>query len=396
MAPKQRFGIFTWVSIIVAVVIAVSLQYPQPEIDWEKHMMPKVKEWKGSSFHLEDNESGPLNGVSVVVTGATSGIGMGLAQQFIELGATVFALGRSPTKLEKLRETFPVEMQARLRPVSVELSNLHSIKKAADEIRSEVQSIDVLINNAGIHYTNGFATNRTPKTAQGHDLSFAVNYLSHVLLSEALIPLLRNSTFTPTIIQMSSTFHWAVDGSELVPRDGQAPLAAQPGGLEGLWRDQRAYANSKLAQLLHARALAREYPFLRTMSACPGWVATPIAGSNWTPQYHIMNNLAFPVERWGLASTLEGLFEDKRTARKHDFYVNTRLSSLPVLSWFHSNWVFKYGVRDTVLFFAASVMLFMQRFFPAGFPTESSPESYDESLQDALYEWSMAAVNDFR
>merc|ERR1711920_1083839 len=97
-------------------------------------------------------------------------------------------------------------------------------------------------------------------SAQGYDLCFGVNYLSHVLLSEKLIPLLEKSKLNPRIIQTSSTNHWLMDTSELVPsknmdNDELSPIASRNEHNKPL---PRAYPNSKLAQILHARHLSRK------------------------------------------------------------------------------------------------------------------------------------------
>jgi len=118
---------------------------------------------------------------------------------------------------------------------------------------------------------------------QGFDRVFTVNYLSHFLLTEKMIPLLQKSA-DARVVQVSSSYHWGVDGSDLLPGPhGESPIASRPGGSHGLvlFRSQRSYANSKLAQIYHARAFKRYHPDLtniRLISICPAWVGTSIAG----------------------------------------------------------------------------------------------------------------------
>ena len=397
-----------WLISTIVVLLAIYLRLPQPSMDWTS-IETNARSFAGNDFHEGPY---PLQGVTAVVTGATSGIGLALTNRLAGMGATVIALGRSQRKLDGVVKQYQQQQQQQeesasggvtvlgsIEPVVVELSNLVSVRQAADTILTKYQSIDILVNNAGIHYANGFSLQKSPVSPDGaFDLSFAVNYLSHVLLTEKLLSALRNSHVkTPTVLQVSSSFHWAADGSELMPqKDGTAPLAAQPQGLQSVWRDQRAYTNSKLAQILHGRALAhRETGTVRFVSICPAWVATQIGGNKWSVPYWIMRFLAFPSTEFGLASSMAALFDGEN--RQNDFVANTPMSNasgkLP--SFLFEAWAYRYGVRDLfAIGFAMSLIVF-QKLFPAAQAMLSSPESYDDEIRDALFEWSLKAVEPF-
>jgi NAD(P)-dependent dehydrogenase (short-subunit alcohol dehydrogenase family) len=237
-----------------------------------------------------------------------------------------------------------------------------------------------------------------PTTKQGYDQVFGVNYLSHFLLSEKLIPLLQNSTLRlPTIIEMSSSYHWAVDGSDLISRLDQDPIAATPGAATSIWfwRDQRAYANSKLAQILNMKSLQRLYPDIRITSVCPGWVGTQIAGASGTWTHYMLTKVAFDANDWGMASTLTALLNTSTTdTQQNDYYINSKFANVfhflvPVLS---QPWMYKYGIRDFISMPLAFLMMPGQTFTTGVYSTRSSPESYNTTLQDSLYEWSKKAV----
>jgi NAD(P)-dependent dehydrogenase (short-subunit alcohol dehydrogenase family) len=224
-------------------------------------------------------------------------------------------------------------------------------------------------------------------------LLLTVNYLSHFLLTEKLLPLLKQSS-KPKILQVSSSFHWAVDGSDLrrTNEDATDIVASQPGGSHGflVYRSQRQYANSKLAQILHARSLQRQN--ITAVSACPAWVGTQIVAKQGSLAHRFFSNVAFPVHGFGLSSILNALF-DTPQEKKMDYYVNTALmgGSNPMDQM--PAWMYKaLPLRDVFCFLFSLVALQFQRFFPVRQTNLSSRVSYQEDLQDELYRWSREAV----
>jgi NAD(P)-dependent dehydrogenase (short-subunit alcohol dehydrogenase family) len=152
----------------------------------------------------------------VVITGAAGGIGRQLCQVVIhELGGTVVALDRNVTGLELLRQECKrsCDNNLRLDTILTCHEDLSSVASSAQRIKEKYPKIDVLINNAGMAYS----ADRPPGlSAHGHDLAFTVNYLSHFLLTEALLPCLGSDG---RIVFMTSTYHWKVNGSELMVAD---------------------------------------------------------------------------------------------------------------------------------------------------------------------------------
>ena len=210
------------------------------------------------------------------------------------------------------------------------------------------------------------------------------------------------------------------------------PKASQPGGSHGfiLWRTQRQYANSKLAQILHARALQRKLQAssssssssssslksnLSIVSVCPAWVATQIAVPNGTLAHAMFSQFAFPVNGYGIASVWHALFDDHvQSTNQHlqndnhhqhhhqyqyhqDYYVNIDLVrrimvGLEVIPPVVCRWT---PVCDLVGWGGSMIIFHLQRFVPKVMTTQASHISYDEQLQDDLYQWSYQAIREW-
>lgn len=382
-ARADTMGFLWKISAFAVALVGIILAVPYRELDWDGVVVPMAQHYAESSKETQ----APLADKIVLVTGATSGIGLALTRALVKLGAQVVAVGRSSTKLTNLREELPS-----IQTVQMDLTNLVSVATAADSLVESFPRIDILINNAGMHdgVWNLFGS---PQNPQGYDTVFTVNYLSHFLLTEKLSQSLANST-KPVILQTSSSYHWAVDGSDLVPDESGSPIASQPGGSHGflVFRSQRSYANSKLAQIYHTRSLKGRHPELtkaRIVSFCPGWVGTSIGGQHTFGSF-VMGQFGFPVEGWGIASALHAVFEDTEA----DYYINSGV--FKVFEYLFADlphWVYTTGLRDVVSLASATTGLLVQRLAPsAGHPGTSSPESYLVATREALYDWSHATV----
>lgn len=341
-----------------------------------------------------------LEGTTVVITGATSGIGKSLATTVHGLGATVIALGRSESKLSGLRQELLSldDGDNRIMTVVADLSDLDSVSNAADTIKLKLKKIDFLINNAGIHYQGDvYRPSSQLQSKQGFDLAFAVNYLSHFLLTAKLRPLLEKSDLNQTrIIQISSNYHWLVDGTDLMPQpheDTSSPIASRADkDIQTYLHKNRSYANSKMAQIYHMRALSRrrllQNTKIRIVSVCPGWVATHIGGQ-MTRRLEYLGS--FPADGIGIQSALNAMFlpglgeEDKDFVTQ--FYANA--DYFPREGSDLARWVNKWVIRDVIINTAAQILVLAQRFFfQPRVVMRSSLESYNVETQEKLYEWS--------
>jgi NAD(P)-dependent dehydrogenase (short-subunit alcohol dehydrogenase family) len=168
---------------------------------------------------------------TILITGSTDGLGRGVARRLAEQGTTLLVHGRDPDRAEKVAR----EIGDETKWFVADLSSLEEVRRLAGEVGSEVQRLDVLVNNAGI-----FGQQRR-ESADGHELTFAVNYLSHFLLTCLLLPLLERSA-PAHVVNVASV--------------GQAPIDFDDVMLERGYDAFRAYSQSKLAQVMFTFELA--------------------------------------------------------------------------------------------------------------------------------------------
>ncbi len=177
---------------------------------------------------------------TILVTGATDGLGKRVARVLAGRGATVLLHGRSKERLEAtLVEVRAETGSEKLRYYLADFSSLEEVRGLAGQIISDAVRLDVLVNNAGI-----IARERKEST-DGHELTFAVNYLSHFLLTNLLLPLLRDSA-PSRIVNVASA--------------GQSPIDFADPMLERGYDAMRAYSMSKLAQIMFTFELAERLP----------------------------------------------------------------------------------------------------------------------------------------
>jgi NAD(P)-dependent dehydrogenase (short-subunit alcohol dehydrogenase family) len=181
----------------------------------------------------------PLEEQTVLVTGSTDGLGRALARELAALGATVLLHGRSSERLEdSLRGLRNATGSERLRGYLADFASLDEVRRLAGEMERDWACLDVLVNNAGIGAGNRGARE---ESADGLELRFAVNYLAPFLLTNLLLPLLTRST-PARIVNVASA--------------GQAPIDFDDVMLERGYDGGRAYAQSKLAQIMFTFELA--------------------------------------------------------------------------------------------------------------------------------------------
>lgn len=205
-----------------------------------------------------------------LVTGSTDGIGRQTARQLAAKGVKVIVHGRSKQKVDAtiawLREQLP---GAELDGVSFDLGQLADVRRGAEQLLGLAPKLHVLVNNAGI-----FATERAV-TPEGIEGTFAVNYLGPFLLTELLGPRLTDSaTSVPSrVINVSSVAHT------------RGRIHLDDLQLETSWTGYAAYAQSKLAQVMHAITLAdrHEPSKLLAYSLHPGVVGTKLLRQGFGP-----------------------------------------------------------------------------------------------------------------
>jgi NAD(P)-dependent dehydrogenase (short-subunit alcohol dehydrogenase family) len=198
---------------------------------------------------------------TVVMTGGTAGLGKVAVQRISGLPDTRLLLGT--------RTTGPGER------LPLDLSSLASVREFAAAVTETVGTtpIDALVLNAGIQQ----ATNRN-RTDDGFETTFAVNHLSHYLLLRLLLPALADDA---TVVITTSDTHDPKTNSFGAPRDLDPGALAHPATHGGFTAGFRAYAASKLCNLLTARALAAAEPRLRVIAYNPGFTPGTALQRDW-------------------------------------------------------------------------------------------------------------------
>lgn len=226
-------------------------------------------------YHFRPETSIPdLSGKVIIVTGGNIGLGF---QSIVQLAPhnpqKIYLTARSRTKYDaamtELRKG-NTSIDEVVHFVEMDLSSLASVKKAAEQILSETDRIDVLMNNAGIMGTS------PSLTKDGYEIHFGVNHMGHALLTNLLMPLLLRTAKQSEVrvVNVSSGAYEMVDPKigfdEKLVKTDMAKVSGSGGNL------MSRYGTSKLANVLHARGLAKHYPSVTSVSIAPGRVKTTI------------------------------------------------------------------------------------------------------------------------
>lgn len=175
----------------------------------------------------------------ILVTGATDGLGFGVAEKLASLGATVLLHGRSAEKLANAKSLIEKRTgNTKLKTYQADFASLQQIRDLASDILKSESSLDVLINNAGI----GVESTRR-ESDDGIELTFQVDYLSTYMLSNLLLPLLKRSA-PSRIVNVASA--------------GQAPIDFSNPLLIRDWSGVQAYCQAKLAQINFTFRMAKD------------------------------------------------------------------------------------------------------------------------------------------
>lgn len=181
-------------------------------------------------------------GRTVIVTGANSGIGLETARVLAQKGAQVVLACRNTAKGEAAcADITKGDPQAKVEFQPLDLSSLESVKTFAENFTAAHQSLDLLINNAGVMMVPSLN-----KTVDGFEQQFGTNHLGHFALTGRLLPTLLK-TENSRVVTVSSVMH----------RYG--PMHFDNLAAEKSYSPNKAYGYSKLANLLFMRELQRRY-----------------------------------------------------------------------------------------------------------------------------------------
>lgn len=220
-----------------------------------------------------------LKGKRYVITGGNSGIGFEAAKHLGKAGADVVLACRSVAKAEEAVKDLRPQVQGKVDFVQLDLSDLSSVRTAAEDIRGKHSKIDALINNAGIMQTP------ESKTADGFEMQFGTNHLGHFLLSALLIDLVEAAA--GRFVTLSSIAHLSgrIRFDDLMGKKDYSPMTA--------------YTQSKGANLLFALELDRRLQAAGKKAisiAChPGYTNTNLQSTGPTGFFNFLYKLTNPL-----------------------------------------------------------------------------------------------------
>ena len=224
-----------------------------------------------------------LSGRLVVVTGANSGLGFGLAKRLSMAGADVVMAIRNRVKGEAATDAIRADVpHAKLTIKQVDLSSLKSVAELGHELVAEGRPIDLLINNAGV-----MTPPRREQTDDGFELQFGANHLGHFALTGHLLPLLRAAS-AARVVTVSS----------LAANQGKVHFG--DANAERKYKPMSSYGIAKLAQLMFAVELNRR-------SAADGWGLLSNAAHPGLSKTNLLSGASYGAGRPTIAARLARL-----------------------------------------------------------------------------------------
>lgn len=271
-----------------------------------------------------------LSGKTIMVTGATAGIGKVTALRLAEMGAAVVGVGRNAAKCAAIsQEIRLVTGNPQVEFLVCDLAQLAQVRVLAEDFRKRHDRLDVLVNNAG-----GFFFRRQV-TGEGIEMTFALNHLNYFLLTNLLLDLILAAP-SARIVNVSSQAHQsgAIHFDDLE--------------MKNRYNGWKAYAQSKLANVLFTYELARRLTGTRVAvnALHPGFVATHFGHNNG------------PIVRLGIRLTQAVSGKTPEEGARTSVY----LASSPEVD----------GITG--------------KYFVNCQPRRSSPSSYDSGLAQRLWE----------
>ncbi|MEO1079454.1 MAG: SDR family oxidoreductase [Pseudomonadota bacterium] len=199
-----------------------------------------------------------LSGRRYLITGGNSGIGLEAAKILARKGADILIACRNPSKAETAAGEIDTAGRGSTDSVALDLSSLASVRAAAAEVRSRYESLDGLVNNAGIMQSP------QTRTEDGFELQLATNHLGHFLLSRLLFDLVERASGRITVVSSIAHKFGRINLRDLMSEESYDPT--------------RAYGQSKLANMLFAQELSRRLEAANSpvmVNAChPGYSNT--------------------------------------------------------------------------------------------------------------------------
>ena len=200
-----------------------------------------------------------LSGRVYIVTGANSGTGLATSEQLLRQGAHVIGACRRVHAGEAAFADFE-RLPGTAEVMKLDLASLASVRLFAEDFLARHERLDALVNNAGLVTSEG-------RSEDGYEIQFATNHLGHFLLTELLLDMLKASA-PSRIVCLSSVVHVGRGNQPVTIDFDDLHFDRKP------YSAMAAYAQSKLANVLHAKELARrlEGADVTAYSVHPGWI----------------------------------------------------------------------------------------------------------------------------
>ncbi|KAL2263966.1 hypothetical protein VTK26DRAFT_3960 [Humicola hyalothermophila] len=270
-----------------------------------------------------DKDIPPLTGKVILVTGANAGLGKQAVLEFArhkpqQIWLAARSVEKATAAADEIRKHVP---DAPITVLQLDLASFASIKAAAATVlASPAQRLDILMLNAGIMAVpHG-------RTADDYEIQFGTNHMGHALLTKLLLPLLTKTAAEGgpnadvRIVSLSSDAHTFLErgGLDLTTVKGTDGAPRSPFPL---------YSQSKLANALWARQLAKEYPQFTVAAVHPGVVQTQLLEATQVPEFlkalarGVVGRLILTSVEQGVRNQLWAAVAPKETIKSGEYYV---------------------------------------------------------------------------
>ncbi|KAJ7312961.1 hypothetical protein DFH08DRAFT_896300 [Mycena albidolilacea] len=227
---------------------------------------------------LPERDMPDLTGKIAIVTGGNAGIGYHTVKQLLLKNATVYLAARSPERAVAAIRQLEAETRHSAIFLQIDLADLRSVRRTAEEFLSKESKLDLLFNNGGV-----MISPPDMLTAQGHDLQFGTNVIGHFFLTELLLPALsashRASQIPARVIHTSSAGHIFAPGrgiefASLKGGPGRDAWLKAAGNFKGSWK---LYGESKLGNIIVSNHFAKKHSDVLVSCALhPGAIRTDL------------------------------------------------------------------------------------------------------------------------
>ncbi|KAF2428849.1 NAD(P)-binding protein [Tothia fuscella] len=277
--------------------------------------------WGKPPFNPETDIS-DLSGKVIIVTGGNTGLGKETIMELVKhKPKRVFLAARTASKAEAaISEIKAMTPDANVTHLSLDLMSFDSIKNASSQFQSQSDRLDVLLNNAGIMATP------PAKTTEGYESQFGTNHMGHALFTKLLLPTLLKTAEQPNsdvrIVNLTSEGHnMAPTGGIIFDTDKLLTY--------GAWT---RYGQSKLANVLFTKGLAKHYPQITSVSVHPGVILTDLyAAQNQNVLFKysigVVSKFAFSGLKQGTFNSLWACTAEKDKLENGAYYKPVGLKS---------------------------------------------------------------------